>query len=50
MRILSLEEWMTVLKSRLRTDAADFKENDAFNRGLVTELRDKINRVKQGGP
>lgn len=41
---------MTVLKSRLKADAADFRENDAFNRGLVTELRDKINRVKQGGP
>ncbi len=40
---------MTVLKSRLKTDAADFKENDAFNRGLATELRDKINRVKEGG-
>ncbi|MCK5878536.1 MAG: methylcrotonoyl-CoA carboxylase [Holophagae bacterium] len=41
---------MTVLKSRLKTDAVDFRENDAFNRTLATELRDKINQVKQGGP
>ncbi len=41
---------MAVLKSRLKTDAADFRENDAFNRKLAAELRDKINRVKQGGP
>ncbi len=41
---------MTVLKSRLKTDAADFRENDTFNRKLAAELREKIDRVKRGGP
>lgn len=41
---------MAVLKSRINTGLADFKENDSYNRTLAKELRDRIDEAKQGGP
>ncbi len=40
---------MEILESRLNPQDARFQQNDAHNRGLVAELRDRLAQVRQGG-
>ncbi len=40
---------MDVLESRIRTGSDEFKTNDAHNRGLVLELRERLEQVRKGG-
>jgi len=40
---------MTRLKSSVDPRSADFKNNQAHMRALVEDLRDKVNRIKEGG-
>ena len=40
---------MTVLKSSIDTNSAEFRDNDAAMRGLVEDLRDTVARIEEGG-
>nr|MBP8273061.1 methylcrotonoyl-CoA carboxylase [Acidobacteriota bacterium] len=40
---------MNVLQSHINTASPEFKQNDATMRGLVTDLRERIALVKEGG-
>jgi len=40
---------MAVIKSNLQTGSEAFAENKAFMTGLVAQLRDRLNQVRQGG-
>ena len=40
---------MQAIESRIQTDDPTFRTNEARMRSLVTDLRDRIERVKQGG-
>lgn len=41
---------MERISSRIQKQSQEFKENQAFMKGLLEELREKLERVKQGGP
>jgi acetyl-CoA carboxylase carboxyltransferase component len=41
---------MTVLKSRITTNSAEFRENAAHHRALVADLRARFSEVARGGP
>ena len=38
------------IESKIKTNSEDFKENEAHNKRLVQELRERIEQVKLGGP
>ncbi|MFA7384484.1 MAG: carboxyl transferase domain-containing protein, partial [Desulfurivibrionaceae bacterium] len=40
---------MTILKSSVRTQADEFRANAELMRSLVADLRDKVQKIKQGG-
>ncbi len=40
---------MTILKSNLRTDSPDFRENSRAMRGLLTDLEEKVSCIARGG-
>ncbi len=41
---------MRVITSQIRTSSSEFKENYAFHKAKAEELRERLERVRQGGP
>ena len=40
---------MNVIKSRIKTESNDYKENKAYNLSLLDELKSRLEEVKEGG-